>query len=146
MNEEYLAALTEEQLALLTGLRYGRASDSFKEAMTAVLTALADARLEAVRLKEEREATIERGTWLYVLLRDALANLRGSRGMAEIVADATERMATEMREDIRRLIEALGLMLNAAPQNIPTTKGMSLFEANRQARSVLAEMKERYDA
>ncbi len=64
------------------------------------------------------------------------------RRIADLQAQVEQ--LTQERDDARRqmaaTVEALRLMLSAAPQNIPTTEGMSLFEANKIARAVLADL------
>ena len=51
---------------------------------------LLDSQNENARLQERVEEAIERGAWLFRLARVWRINIRGLRGMRDIVADATE--------------------------------------------------------
>ena len=99
MNKDQLAALTEEERRLERAHLAGPWADE-QNRIRAVLTALADARLEVTRLTEERERLLRLGVSSYRL---------GCyfAGLAAAIRGTWERVDRQQREDIRRLMGAV---------------------------------------
>ena len=133
MNDEQLAALTEDERIIERSARLDSVSVMYKaEDVLPLLTALADARLEVARLRETLAAERADGNEIY--------------GMNKV-------RFRQQREDIRRLLEVAEAVCAKAcltgrlgEDGYSYQVGKDGSEALQALADTLAEVKERYDA
>ena len=139
MNDEQLEALPpierEQYAAALAPARHRSHPDFLASWLASALEALADARLEVARLTEERDLAIENGAWVWRYAEMAVSQWNIWEEGTKLEQDETTKMLRErdqQREDIRRLMEALRLLVE---MHASKSSGFA---------TLLVKMKERY--